>query len=108
VPGGGVQHLKQLAGRRGQLDDQFRHVLARDRGAAVHRPAAIQHAGPYVGEAAGRLAQAAPAPVQPLEGVLHDVLGGGQVADHHHGQPDKFEVMVAEKVGHGSCGVAAT
>jgi hypothetical protein len=30
------------------------------------------------------------------------------VPDHHQGQPDKFEVMVAEQVGHGPCGVAAT
>jgi len=33
---------------------------------------------------------ASPAAVQPLEGVLHHVLGGGQVADHHQRQADQL------------------
>jgi hypothetical protein len=37
------------------------------------------------------------APVQPLEGVLNNVLGGSQVADHHQREPDEFQMMLAEQ-----------
>jgi hypothetical protein len=37
-------------------------------------------------------------PVQPLECVLDDVLGDRDIAEHHRGEPHKFEVAVAEQI----------
>lgn len=38
-----------------------------------------------------------------LEGVLHHVLGGGQVTDHQHGQPDQLQLVRLEQLGHLLC-----
>lgn len=38
--------------------------------------------------------------MQLLEGVLHHVLGGGQVTDHQHGQPDQLQLVRLEQLGH--------
>ena len=81
------------------------HVVARhrDRPARPARPAAARACGPP--RPGG--AQAMPAAVQPLEGVLHHVIGGGQVADHHQGQAHQLQAVLAEQVGHRGHGVAA-
>ena len=39
--------------------------------------------------------------MQPLEGVLHDVLRCRQVTGHGQGQPDQLKVVLAEQVRHG-------
>ena len=75
-------------------------VPAGDRAAAEHGPAAVQHGRPRVVQGARLLAQGPPPAVQLLEGVLHDVFGGGQVTHHQHGQPDQFQVMRPEQLGH--------
>jgi hypothetical protein len=38
--------------------------------------------------------------VKLLEGVLHDVFGGGQIAHDQDGKPDQFQVMRPEQLGH--------
>ena len=68
-------------------------VPAGDRAAAERGPAAVQHGGPRVVQGARLLAQGPPPAVQLLEGVLHDVFGGGQITYDQHGQPDQFQVM---------------
>ena len=37
------------------------------------------------------------APVQPLEGVLNNVLGRSQVANHHQREPHEFQMMFAKQ-----------
>ena len=44
-------------------------------------------------------------PVQLLEGVLDNILRGGQVTDHQHGQANKFQLVTAEQRGHRPRGV---
>ena len=60
-----------------------------------------------VGQAAGRLAEPVPAALQPLEGVLDDVLGGSDIADHDGGQPHEFQPVLPEQVLHGNGLLAA-
>ncbi len=75
-------------------------VPAGDRPAAEHGPAAVQYGRPRVVQGARLLAQGPPPAVQLLKGVLHDVFGGGHVTHHQHGQPDQFQVMRPEQLGH--------
>ena len=35
-----------------------------------------------------------------LEGVLHHVFGGGLITHDQHGQPDQFQVVRPEQLGH--------
>jgi hypothetical protein len=37
------------------------------------------------------------APVEPLEGVLNDVLGSSQVAHHHERESHEFQMMFAKQ-----------
>jgi hypothetical protein len=76
---------------------QRRHVLTGDSRAAVRRAAAVEHRGPRVAWQVAHIAQAGPAPVQPLERVLHRVCRCGHVTGHDQGQPDEFQLMLAEQ-----------
>ena len=59
--------------------------------AAVRGAAAVEHAGAQVPERPVPVLQGRPPAVQAEEGVLHDVLGRGLVAEHDLGQLDQAE-----------------
>jgi hypothetical protein len=98
-PGQGGEHLAAVLGQDDlALGGGQRHRLvaergavqhpgpARDHAAAAHRPAAIEHGGPDIGQ---RGLDVAPArTVQAGVDVLDHVLGGGQVPDQEEGEAD--------------------
>ena len=69
------------------------HELAVPRALAQDRAAAVEHAGPDVGEGALGVVERVPAPEEAEEGVLYHVLGRLPFPEHDHREAEQAECV---------------
>ena len=75
-------HHRRRGGQRGQPPGPSPSVPPGP--VADDRAAAVQHGRAHVRQRLGGIGQMRPAPVQPAEGLLHDILGRRPVPEHRH------------------------